>query len=68
MAIREALNRLLGEGLLKVSAKGGYFEKSMTLEDVKYIRELREILELGAIQLHTKKYASRDPAIGKDRR
>jgi DNA-binding GntR family transcriptional regulator len=51
MAIREALNRLLGEGLLKVGEKGGYFVKPMTVEDVKQIRELREILELGAIRL-----------------
>jgi DNA-binding GntR family transcriptional regulator len=55
MAIREALNRLLGEGLLKVGAKGGYFVKPMTPEDVKYLRELREILELGAIRLAHKK-------------
>jgi DNA-binding GntR family transcriptional regulator len=51
MAIREALNRLLGEGLLTVGEKGGYFVKPMTVEDVKLIRELREILELGAIRL-----------------
>jgi DNA-binding GntR family transcriptional regulator len=55
MAIREALNRLLGEGLLAVGEKGGYFVKPMTVADVKLIRELREILELGAIRLaHTK--------------
>ncbi len=51
MAIREALNRLLGEGLLKVGDKGGYFVKPMTVEDVKLIRELREILEIGALRL-----------------
>jgi DNA-binding GntR family transcriptional regulator len=51
MAIREALNRLLGEGLLKVGEKGGYFVKPMTVEDIKLIRELREILELGALSL-----------------
>jgi DNA-binding GntR family transcriptional regulator len=51
MAIREALNRLLGEGLLKVGEKGGYFVKPMTIEDIKLIRELREILELGAVRL-----------------
>ncbi len=49
MAIREALNRLLGEGLLSVGEKGGYFVKPMTVEDVKQIRELREILEFHAI-------------------
>jgi DNA-binding GntR family transcriptional regulator len=51
MAIREALNRLLGEGLLKVGEKGGYFVKPMAIEDIKLIRELREVLELGAIRL-----------------
>ena len=51
MAIREALNRLLGEGLLIVGEKGGYFVKPMTVDDIKLIRELREILELGALRL-----------------
>jgi DNA-binding GntR family transcriptional regulator len=55
MAIREALNRLLGEGLLKVGEKGGYFVKPMSVEDVKQIRELREVLEIGAIRLACKK-------------
>ncbi len=58
MAIREALNRLLGEGLLIVREKGGYFVKPMTIEDVKLIRELREILELGAIRLAYQKITS----------
>jgi DNA-binding GntR family transcriptional regulator len=58
MAIREALNRLLGEGLLIVGEKGGYFVKPMTVEDVKQIRELREILELGAIRLAYKRITS----------
>jgi DNA-binding GntR family transcriptional regulator len=58
MAIREALNRLLGEGLLKVGEKGGYFVKPMTPEDVMQIRELREVLEIGAIRLAYKKITS----------
>jgi DNA-binding GntR family transcriptional regulator len=58
MAIREALNRLLGEGLLIVGEKGGYFVKPMTIDDVKQIRELREILELGAIRLAYKRISS----------
>jgi DNA-binding GntR family transcriptional regulator len=58
MAIREALNRLLGEGLLRVGEKGGYFVKPMTIDDVKQIRELREVLELGAIRLAYKKITS----------
>ncbi|MGV8880481.1 MAG: GntR family transcriptional regulator [Sphingobacteriaceae bacterium] len=51
MSIREALNRLLGEGLLMVGEKGGYFVKPMTVDDVRLIREIREILELGALRL-----------------
>lgn len=51
MAIREALNRLLGEGIVIVGEKGGYFVKPITLDDIKQIRELREVLEVGAIKL-----------------
>lgn len=51
MAVREALNRLLGEKLVEFGEKGGYFVKSMTSDDIKEIRQLREILELGALRL-----------------
>ena len=55
MAIREALTRLLGEGLVILGPKGGYFVTSLTHEDISQIRDLREILELGAISLACKK-------------
>ncbi|NBB19850.1 FCD domain-containing protein [Runella sp. CRIBMP] len=55
MAVREALTRLLGEQLIETGEKGGYFVKSMSVEDVRQIRELREILELGAIRLAIQK-------------
>ena len=55
MAVREALTRLLGEKLVIFGEKGGYFVKPMTTEDVHEIRELREILELGALKLACKK-------------
>lgn len=55
MAIREALTRLLGEGLVMLGAKGGYFVTSLTHEDITQIRELREILELGALGLACEK-------------
>jgi DNA-binding GntR family transcriptional regulator len=55
MAVREALTRLLGEKLVIVGEKGGYFVKPMTEADVHEIRELREILELGALRLAYKK-------------
>ncbi|HLT80185.1 MAG TPA: GntR family transcriptional regulator [Cyclobacteriaceae bacterium] len=51
MAIRETLTRLLGENLVSLGPKGGYFVNSMTPEDVAQIRELREVLEIGALRL-----------------
>lgn len=51
MAIRETLTRLLGEQLVSLGPKGGYFVNSLTTENVTQIRELREILELGALRL-----------------
>jgi DNA-binding GntR family transcriptional regulator len=55
MAVREALTRLLGERLVTIGEKGGYFVAAMTEKDVRQIRELREILELGALRLAIKK-------------
>lgn len=51
MAIRETLTRLLGEQLVTLGPKGGYFVNSLTAADIAEIRELREILELGALRL-----------------
>lgn len=51
IAVREALTRLMGEKLIVFGEKGGFFVKSMTADDIKEIRELREILELGALKL-----------------
>ena len=51
MAIRESLTRLLGEQLLTLGPKGGYFVSSLTPQDIDQIRELREVLELGALRL-----------------
>jgi DNA-binding GntR family transcriptional regulator len=55
MAIRETLTRLLGEQLVTLGPKGGYFVNSLTPEDIGQIRELREILELGALRLAQEK-------------
>lgn len=60
VAVREALNRLLGEGMLEKGERGGYFVKSMNMEDLREIRELREVLELGALQLACHKLTERD--------
>jgi len=56
MAVREALNRLLGENLIVFGKKGGYFVKSLMPKDVKEIREVREIIELGALRLIFQKH------------
>lgn len=59
MAVRESLTRLLGEQLVTLGPKGGYFVTSLTADDIIQIRELREILELGALRLAREKI-SRD--------
>ncbi|MDQ2656414.1 MAG: GntR family transcriptional regulator [Bacteroidota bacterium] len=51
IAVRESLTRLLGEQLVTSGAKGGYFVSSLTPEDIVQIRELREVLEVGALRL-----------------
>jgi DNA-binding GntR family transcriptional regulator len=63
MAVREALTRLLGEKLVVVGEKGGYFVKMMTHVDIHQIRELREILELGALRLSFKKITKEEIAL-----
>ena len=55
MAVREALTRLLGEGLVVLGQKGGYYIKPLIASRVHEIRELREVLELGAVRLAFKK-------------
>lgn len=51
ISVREALTRLLGEELIVFGEKGGYFVKSMTAQDVKEIRQMRQIFEIGALRL-----------------
>ncbi len=55
IAIRESLTRLLGEGLLTTGEKGGFFVLGLNAGDVHQIRELREILEIGALKLAIRK-------------
>ncbi|KXK32188.1 MAG: GntR family transcriptional regulator [Bacteroidetes bacterium OLB12] len=55
VAIREALTRLLGESLVMQGEKGGFYVRGLTKDEVQEIRELREVLELGAIRLSLKK-------------
>ena len=55
MAIREALPRLRGEDLVVLGEKGGYYVKQLKPDDIYEIRELREVLELGAMRLAYRK-------------
>lgn len=55
MAVREAMTRLLGEGLLTQGEKGGYYVAGLTKADIEETRELRQILETGALELTAKK-------------
>ena len=59
IAVREALTRLLGEGLV-VPERGGYFVRTLTASDIREIKELREILELGALKLAFRKISKKD--------
>lgn len=40
-AVREALNRLLGEKLVYTGPRGGYFVAGLSPEDIHHLRELR---------------------------
>ncbi len=51
LAVREALTRLHGEGMLSRGQKGGFFVAKMKESDVRDIREVREILEVAALRL-----------------
>lgn len=51
LAVREALTRLHGEGLVTRGEKGGFFAAAMAAEDVREIREVREVLEIAALRL-----------------
>ncbi len=55
MSVREALNRLLGEGLVVTGEMGGYFLDSITGTDIHQLRELRELMEIGAFKLLSNK-------------
>ncbi len=50
-AVREALTRLHGEGLVRSGKRGGYFVTQFSDKDVRQLRELREVLETAAFAL-----------------
>jgi DNA-binding GntR family transcriptional regulator len=53
LAVREALTRLHGEGLVTRGEKGGFFAASITTKDVHEIRQAREALEVTALRIAT---------------
>jgi DNA-binding GntR family transcriptional regulator len=58
-AIRESLTRLLGEGLVYQGQRGGFFVSEMTDEELHQVREVREILETGALALACERASAR---------
>ena len=58
-AIRETLTRLLGEGLVYQGQRGGFFVSEMTDEEIHQVREVREILETGALALACERASAR---------
>jgi len=59
-AVREALTRLLGEHLVVMGERGGYYIKSITAANIREIREIREILEVGALRLAIEKMTGKE--------
>lgn len=49
--IREALQQLESEGLIKNIPRKGTFVTNITIEDIREIYEIREIIECGAVRL-----------------
>ncbi len=58
-AIRESLTRLLGEGLVYQGQRGGFFVSEMSDEELHQVREVREILETGALALACERASAR---------
>jgi DNA-binding GntR family transcriptional regulator len=48
--VRDALHMLGQEGLVSIKARSGYFVTSMTLKQLRDIMELREVLEVAAVE------------------
>lgn len=49
--VRQALSRLLGEGLLSSGSKGGFFVREFSDQDMREINEVRLIIETAAVRL-----------------
>jgi DNA-binding GntR family transcriptional regulator len=60
--IRQALSRLLGEGLLRAGEKGGFFVREFTEEDMRQFNEVRYALETAAARLAVNRATEEDIA------
>ncbi len=49
--VRQALSRLLAEGLVEKGKRGGYFTSTFTREDFEETQEVRQIIEIAAVRL-----------------
>ena len=63
--VRQALSRLLGEGLLKAGAKGGFFVAELTIADMEEFNEIRLVLESAAAKYAIKRAKKQDIAMMK---
>ncbi len=58
--VRQALSRLLGEGLLRSGAKGGFFVREFTLADMQEFNEIRVVLESAAAKFAIQRATEHD--------
>jgi DNA-binding GntR family transcriptional regulator len=58
--IREALSRLLGEGLLVTGSKGGFFVRQFTPDEMNEFNYIRIVLESAAAEEAIEKVTSKD--------
>ncbi|MBV9066065.1 MAG: GntR family transcriptional regulator [Methylobacteriaceae bacterium] len=58
--IRTALARLKSEGWIAVSPQSGTFVKALTNREIEEVAELRELLEVHAIQIATRQMSDRE--------
>jgi len=58
--LREALNRLKTEGLLRFSPGKGYFCRDLDVHEIFYLYELRKAIEVAAVRLAVKRAKDED--------
>ena len=58
--VRQALSRLLGEGLLEAGPKGGFFVRDFSTADMNEFNEIRLVLESAAAKFTIKRATKKD--------